>query len=116
MSGDKAAVTRFMEIARQEADPSARRRPRSGRLEIAARHMREADPLVLPSLLDSFRNNSGEAVGLAMVKAMGTVESSLGTVGSQRVEQLVSKYPAAVKQAAAPLGRSRSRGGRCACR
>ncbi len=71
--------------------------------EIAARHMKEADPLVLPSLLDSFRNNSGEAVGLAMVKAMGTVESSLGTVGSQRVEQLVSKYPAAVKQAAAPL-------------
>ncbi|MEO7648987.1 MAG: hypothetical protein ABIZ80_00835, partial [Bryobacteraceae bacterium] len=66
-------------------------------------HRKEADPLVLPNLLDAFRNNTGERIGLALVKALGEVEGALGTVGSQRVADMVKKYPAAVRTAAQPL-------------
>ena len=70
---------------------------------IAATHMKAADPMVLPNLLDAFRNTAGEQAGLALVKALSAVESSLGTVGSQRVEQILAKFPPSVKDAAKPL-------------
>ena len=70
---------------------------------IATKYMKEADPLVLPNLLDAFRNNTDERIGLALVKALGEVEGALGTVGSQRVADMVTKYPAAVQTAAQPL-------------
>jgi putative heme-binding domain-containing protein len=70
---------------------------------IATKHMKEADPLVLPNLLDAFRNNTDEQIGLALVKALGEVEGALGTVGSQRVADMVKKYPASVQTAAQPL-------------
>ncbi len=72
-------------------------------IAIARKHMREADPLVLPNLLDAFRNHTSEPIGLALVKALGEIESSLGTVGSQRVGEIVKKYPATVQAAAQPL-------------
>lgn len=71
--------------------------------EIAGKHMKAADPLVLPNLLDAFRNSKDEKLGLALVSALTAVESSLGTIGSQRVQEIVSKYPAAVQSAAKPL-------------
>jgi putative membrane-bound dehydrogenase-like protein len=70
---------------------------------IASKHLRECDPLVLPNLLDAFRNSGDEATGRSLVKALAAVESSLGTVGSQRVEQLVKKFPASVREEAKPL-------------
>ena len=72
-------------------------------LDIAQRRLREADPLVLPNLLDAFRNGSTERVGLALIASLSAMESSLGTVGSQRVDQLVAKFPSSVQAEARPL-------------
>jgi putative membrane-bound dehydrogenase-like protein len=72
-------------------------------MTIAQRHMKAADPLVLPNLLDAFRNNTSEQIGMTLLKALGEIESSLGTVGSQRVAEIVKKYPAAVRTAARTL-------------
>jgi putative heme-binding domain-containing protein len=62
-----------------------------------------ADPLVLPNLLDAYRNSGDEAVGRTLVKALEGIESSLGTVGSQRVREVVSRFPSGVRTAARPL-------------
>lgn len=72
-------------------------------LEIAQRHLKSSDPLVLPNLLDAFRNANTDAVGQALVKALIELEASLGTVGAQRVEELVAKFPDSVKKSAEPL-------------
>jgi putative membrane-bound dehydrogenase-like protein len=72
-------------------------------LALARTHLKEADPLVLPNLLDAFRGSSNEQVGHALVMTLEQVESSLGVVGSQRVEQLVSRFAGPVKSAAKPL-------------
>ena len=71
--------------------------------EIAARHLKASDPIVLPNLLEAFRNGGSEATGQALVQALGTVEGSLGAVGSQRVREILAKYPAAVRETAKPL-------------
>ncbi len=70
---------------------------------IAGKHLKEADPLVLPNLLDAFRNGGGEETGRMLVKALPSVEGSLGTVGSQRVQALLSKFPESVRNDARPL-------------
>ena len=71
--------------------------------EIARGHIRTADPLVLPNLLDAFRNTRDQTTGLDLVHALNSVESSLGTVGSQRVRDLVARFPASVQSHAQPL-------------
>ncbi|MEZ5354659.1 MAG: HEAT repeat domain-containing protein [Bryobacteraceae bacterium] len=70
---------------------------------VAQRYLRTVDPLVLPNLLDGFRNSKSEAVGTALVKGLSGMEDSLGTVGAQRVEELVGGYPDTVRSAAQPL-------------
>ncbi|MFN7920930.1 MAG: PVC-type heme-binding CxxCH protein [Bryobacteraceae bacterium] len=72
-------------------------------LDIAAKQLAAADPLVLPNLLDAFRNSNSEAVGQALVKALEKVEGSLGVIGTQRVQDVVAKFPDPVKSAAKPL-------------
>lgn len=72
-------------------------------IEIAQKHLKASDPLVLPNLLDAFRNAKSEAVGQSLVKSLVELESSLGTVGSQRVKDLVAKFPESVKASAQPL-------------
>lgn len=72
-------------------------------LAIAGKHMKAADPLVLPNLMDAFRNSKDEAVGLALVSGLRQVESSLGTVGSQRVQDTITRFPQGVRDAAKPL-------------
>jgi putative membrane-bound dehydrogenase-like protein len=75
-------------------------------LAVAERHLRAADPLVLPNLLDAFRGNKTEAVGLALVKSLEGMEDSLGTVGAQRVKDLIAAFPDRVRTEARPvLGR-----------
>ena len=70
---------------------------------ISSKHLKASDPLVLPNLLDAFRNSNDEATGRSLVKALTAVESSLGTVGSQRVQQLVKKFPPSVQEDAKQL-------------
>ncbi len=72
-------------------------------VEIARRHLAEADPLVLPNLLDAFRGPVSEEAGFALIQALERIESSLGTVGEQRVKQIAARLPAAVQSLAKPL-------------
>ena len=71
--------------------------------EIARSHIRAADPLVLPNLLDAFRNTRDQTTGLDLFHALASVESSLGTVGSQRVRELVPRFPVRVQDFARSL-------------
>jgi len=71
--------------------------------QVAERYMRTADPMVIPNLLETFRYGNDEATGLLMVKALGEVEQALGSVGAQRVEEIVKKFPGGVQSAAKPL-------------
>lgn len=70
---------------------------------IAAKHLKAADPIVVPNLVEAFRNGGDEKTGAAFVKALATVENSLGAVGSQRVKEILAKYPEAVRTGAQPL-------------
>jgi putative heme-binding domain-containing protein len=72
-------------------------------IAIASTHLKAADPLVLPNLLDAFRNNRSETVGMALVKALPGVEAALGPIGGQRAEEIVKKFPASVQEEAKPL-------------
>lgn len=72
-------------------------------MAIAAKHLKEADPLVMPNLLDAFRNNRSEAVGKALVKALPGVEAALGPIGGQRAEEILKKFPDSVQAEAKPL-------------
>ncbi len=50
-----------------------------------------------------FRNGGGEEVGADLVKALEVQESALGTVGMDRVKQVLAKFPATVREQVAPL-------------
>ncbi|MBL8222605.1 MAG: c-type cytochrome [Bryobacterales bacterium] len=71
--------------------------------QVAEKYMKTADPMVIPNLLETFRYGNDEATGLLMVKALGEVEQALGSVGAQRVEEIVKKFPGGVQAAAKPL-------------
>lgn len=71
--------------------------------EIAQKHLRTADPMVIPNLLEGFRNGASEETGQALVKTLGEVEQSLGSVGSQRVQEILKKFPEPVQAGAKPL-------------
>ncbi|MBL8173016.1 MAG: HEAT repeat domain-containing protein [Bryobacterales bacterium] len=71
--------------------------------EVAGKYMKAADPMVIPNLLETFRYGNDEATGLMLVKALVEVESGLGSVGAQRVEEILKKFPGAAQQAARPL-------------
>ncbi|MCC6537844.1 MAG: HEAT repeat domain-containing protein, partial [Bryobacterales bacterium] len=71
--------------------------------EVAGKYMKTADPMVIPNLLETFRYGNDEATGLMMVQALTAVESALGSVGAQRVEEIVKKFPGGVQSAAKPL-------------
>ncbi|MBS1826101.1 MAG: HEAT repeat domain-containing protein [Acidobacteria bacterium] len=71
--------------------------------DVAEKYMKTADPMVIPNLLETFRYGKDEATGLMMVKSLTEVESALGSVGAQRVEEIVKKFPGGVQAAAKPL-------------
>ena len=70
---------------------------------VAKVHFAKADPLVLPNVLDVFRNGSTEAVGRDLVKALEAHEDALGVVGMERVKAVLSKFPQPVSSAAKGL-------------
>jgi putative membrane-bound dehydrogenase-like protein len=70
---------------------------------IAQKHLRSADPMVIPNLIEGFRNGGDEQMGKALVRTLGEVEQSLGSVGSQRVQEILKQFPGSVQQAAKPL-------------
>src|SRR5262245_20519039 len=72
-------------------------------LQLASKHLGAADPLVLATVLDSFRSSQEEEVGEALIGVLRNSPSTLGTLGEERLRNLFSKYPAKVQQLAQPL-------------
>lgn len=70
---------------------------------VARNYLAKADPLVLPNVLDVFRNGSTEAVGRDLVKSLEAHEGALGTVGMERVKAILAKFPPPVVTAARGL-------------
>ena len=70
--------------------------------EIAQTHLKQADALVFPSLLNVFLGGSDETVGLALVASLQGSPDNMRFV-SGRIDELLAHYPESVRQAAEPL-------------
>ena len=74
-------------------------------LQLARRSLAHADPLVLSTVLDGFRNANDEEVGRALIAVLEQSPAALGTLGEERLRSLFAAYPGAVREAAQPLFR-----------
>ena len=72
-------------------------------LRLAQGPLRNADPLVLQSLLDACRNSVDPEVGGAMVDALSASDIVLGDEGGRRLEEILQGFPAGVRSQAQPL-------------
>jgi putative heme-binding domain-containing protein len=77
--------------------------PKEELLAIARKHLPQADPLVLSTVLDCFRSTSDEEVGQAVVEVLRNSPAALGTLGEERLKTLFASYPENVQQLAEPL-------------
>jgi putative membrane-bound dehydrogenase-like protein len=72
------------------------------RLILAQRYLPQADPLVMPSLLQAFRNAKSEDVGMAFVSGLLKSSSQIGEAGKQ-IQETLKAFPPSVQRAARPL-------------
>ena len=72
-------------------------------LKLASEHLPQADPLILPPLLDAFRGTQSEAVGKAMVQGMLSSRHPADGIAAERIPELLTFYPETVRAAAQPL-------------
>jgi putative membrane-bound dehydrogenase-like protein len=63
----------------------------------------QADPLILPNLLDAYRGTQNAEAGQAMVEGLLHSTHSVDGIAAERVPELLKKFPAAVQQSAQPL-------------
>lgn len=77
--------------------------PKEELMSIARKHLAEADPLVLSTVLECFRSSRDEEVGKAMVGVLQRSPAALGTLGEERLKSLIGGYPQTVQQLAQPL-------------
>lgn len=72
-------------------------------LLLARSYVPKADPLVIPSLLEAFRNCRESDVGRALVAALLNSPMRLGDVNGKRLKKLISNFPPDVQSDAKPL-------------
>src|SRR5699024_1306336 len=72
-------------------------------LRIAQKQLPQADPFLVPSLIEAFQGNRSENVGLALVEVLNSSPETLDNVTRQDLQSLMNTYPEAVQTAAAPL-------------
>ena len=72
-------------------------------LALAQKQLRQADPLILPPLLDAFRGTQSEAVGKAMVEGLLSSSHPADGIAAERIPELLKAYPETVRAAAQPL-------------
>jgi putative membrane-bound dehydrogenase-like protein len=72
-------------------------------LEVARQRLPQADPLILPNLLDAFRNSRSEEVGQAMVNGLLTSTHPADGIAADRIPELLNNFPPSVRKAAHPL-------------
>jgi len=74
-------------------------------LEIARKHLPQADALTFTTILDCFRASRDEQVGDALVTVLRKSPAALGTLGEDRLKALLAGYPENVRKSAQPLFR-----------
>jgi putative heme-binding domain-containing protein len=72
-------------------------------LILARDHLSQADPLILPNLLDAFRGARQEEVGKALVSGLLHSPHPADGIAAERIPELLKSFPAAVGAAAQPL-------------
>lgn len=72
-------------------------------LMLAREHLSQADPLILPNLLDAFRGSRSEDVGRAMVDGLLASTHPAEGAAADRVPELLKTFPDSVHKAAHPL-------------
>lgn len=77
--------------------------PKEELLVIARKHLSQADPLVLSTVLECFRNTNDAEVGEAVIGVLQKSPAALGTLGEERLKTLFAAYPETVQKLATPL-------------
>ncbi|HUQ94224.1 MAG TPA: PVC-type heme-binding CxxCH protein [Bryobacteraceae bacterium] len=72
-------------------------------LLIARKHLAQADPLIISTVLESFQSSSDQEVGEALIAVLRRSPSALGTLGEDRLKTLFAHYPDRVQQLSKPL-------------
>lgn len=72
-------------------------------LIVAHQYLQHADALILPRLLDAFRDSKNEETGAAMVAALLKSSVSIGEPDAKRLQDILENYPDNVRTAARPL-------------
>ncbi len=72
-------------------------------LVVAREHLPGADPLILPTLLDAFRNAREEEVGRALVAGLLKTPEAVGGMAGERLRELLENFPSGVRREARPL-------------
>jgi putative membrane-bound dehydrogenase-like protein len=72
-------------------------------MKLANGYLQHADTLILPRLLDAFRNSTSEEAGKAMVSALLKSQVTIGEPDAKRLAEILDKYPPDVRSAAHPL-------------
>ena len=72
-------------------------------LALAHDRLAQADPLILPSLLDAFRQSHSEEVGKAMVGGLLASSHPADGIAAERIPELLKNFPTAVRASAQPL-------------
>jgi putative membrane-bound dehydrogenase-like protein len=72
-------------------------------LVLARSYLPHADPLILPTLLDAYRDARGEDLGRALVEGLLQTPESISGMAGERLERLLQNLPRGVRTAAKPL-------------
>ena len=72
-------------------------------LVLAREHLSQADPLILPNLLDAFQASHNEGVGKAMISGLLNSQQPADGIAAERIPELMKHFPAPVQSAAQPL-------------
>ena len=73
------------------------------RLFVASEYLPKAGPLVLPTLLEIFREDHEEEMGRQVVAALLEAPGAIGTVAGERLRALLKNFPNQVQADARPL-------------
>jgi putative heme-binding domain-containing protein len=72
-------------------------------LTLAREQLPRADPLILPNLLEAFRDSRSEQTGMAMVAGLLSSQHPAEGIAAERIPEMLKHFPASVQPAAAPL-------------
>lgn len=72
-------------------------------LSVAGQTLPEADPFLLPGLMEVFGHSTSEKVGQRFVQTLTRISDNLTNIPEQDLARILSKYPAGVKEQAKPV-------------